>query len=424
MRRASREQTGSLASCRTGMPRIMTRVAITGIGSINALGTGVQAFARALRAGQCGIGALSLFPPGGFRSSRAAEVKELRPPAWLPRLHVRRLSRSALLAFIAGDEALRSAALPADVLQEAALVLGTTSGGMASGEHAFGVSCRQRNQRTRLTDWLETPVSVAADDLAMLLRCGGARLTVSTACSSGANALGIAADWIRSGRAAVVVCGGTDSLCQMTYSGFNALQALDRGPCRPFDRDRAGLSLGEGAAIFVFESWAHAEARGASILGEFVSYGVTADAHHLTQPRADGAGAVLAMRRALEEGRIRAEEIDHINAHGTGTPLNDVVETRAIKAVFGANAYRIPVTSTKSMVGHCLGAAGAIEALASLLAIRGGFVPPTATLQHADPECDLDYVPQVSRPATLRTVLSNSYGFGGNNTSVVIRAYE
>jgi 3-oxoacyl-[acyl-carrier-protein] synthase II len=247
---------------------------------------------------------------------------------------------------------------------------------------------------------------------------------VSTACSSGANALGIAADWIRAGRSAVVLCGGTDSLCHMTYAGFNALQALDRVACRPFDRERAGLTLGEGAALFVLEAWERARQRGAPILAEFVSYGVSGDAHHLTQPRPDGTGAILAIRRALEEGGIAAEAIDYVNAHGTGTPLNDVMETRALKAVFGARAYALPISSTKSMIGHCLGAAGAIEALASVLALREGFVPPTATLEHPDPECDLDYVPKTSRSAALRTVLSNSYGFGGNNTSLILRRYE
>lgn len=218
-----------------------------------------------------------------------------------------------------------------------------------------------------------------------------------------------------------MLCGGTDSLCVMTFSGFNALQALDRVPCRPFDRERAGLTLGEGAALFVCEDWERAIARGAPILAELVSYGVSADAHHVTQPRPDAAGAMMAMRRALAEGGVRADEVDYINAHGTGTPLNDVAETRAIKAVLGARAHAVPVSSTKSMVGHCLGAAGAIEALASVLALRGQFVPPTATLVHPDPECDLDYVPGHSRPVALRTVLSNSYGFGGNNTSLVLR---
>jgi 3-oxoacyl-[acyl-carrier-protein] synthase II len=174
--------------------------------------------------------------------------------------------------------------------------------------------------------------------------------------------------------------------------------------------------------MFVLEEWERAKRRGAVIAAELVSYGVSADAHHLTQPRPDGEGAMLAMRRALHEGGVEAEEIDYVNAHGTGTPLNDVAETKAIKAVLGASAYRVPVSSTKSMVGHCLAAAGAIEALASILAMRGNFVPPTATLEEPDPECDLDYVPRTSRTATLRTVLSNSYGFGGNNTSVVLRA--
>jgi 3-oxoacyl-(acyl-carrier-protein) synthase len=210
----------------------------------------------------------------------------------------------------------------------------------------------------------------------------------------------------------------------MTFSGFNALQALDTVPCRPFDRDRAGLSLGEGAAMFVVEDAERAQARGATVLAEFLGYGVSADAHHITQPRPDGAGALLAMQRALHESGVAPEEIEYVNAHGTATPLNDVIETRALKALLSAHAYRVPVSSTKSMVGHCLAAAGAIEALACVLAMRGGFLPPTVNLQHADPECDLDYVPQISRTQSVRISLSNSYGFGGNNTSIVLRAWR
>jgi 3-oxoacyl-[acyl-carrier-protein] synthase II len=402
----------------------MQRIAITGLGSINALGTGVEAFAQGLQAGTCGIGELSLFPSAGCRTSRAAEVRGLAPPAWLPHAVARRAARSALLALIAAGEAWQTAALSGEDAAGTGVVMGTTTGGMASGEELFRAMVQRGAGRRRLAGWLETPVSVPVDDVANVFACYGPRLTVSTACSSGANALGIAADWIRCGRAEVVVCGGTDSLCRMTYTGFNALQALDREPCRPFDKRRAGLTLGEGAAVFIFEDWERARRRGARILGEFVSYGVSADAHHLTQPRPDGAGAVLATQRALREGGVAIEQVDYINAHGTGTPLNDVVETRAIKTIFGAQAYRIPVTSTKSMVGHCLGAAGAIEALASLLAIRHGFVPPTATLEEPDPECDLDYVPKASRSQKLRTALSNSYGFGGNNTSLIVRGCE
>ena len=396
----------------------MRKVAVTGIGSINALGRGVDEFANALREGRSGIGALSVLDPAGFRVALAAQVTDLRAPAALSRATARRASRSALLVLVAAQEAWGMAGLTTNSGGDAGVVIGTTTGGMSMGEQNYGPS------GPRLSRWLESPVSVPTDVLAQTFSISGPRVTVSTACSSGANALGIAADWIRAGRAAVVLCGGTDSLCRGTYAGFDSLQALDPAGCRPFDKHRAGLTIGEGAALFVLEDWERALRRRTPILGEFVSYGVSADAHHLTQPRPDGAGAVLAMQRALQKGGVAAGEIDYINAHGTGTPLNDVIETRAIKTVFGAHAYAIPVTSTKSMVGHCLGAAGAIEALASLLAIRGGFVPPTVSLDTPDPECDLDYVPAKSRPARLRTVLSNSYGFGGNNTSVVLRGHE
>jgi 3-oxoacyl-[acyl-carrier-protein] synthase II len=395
------------------------RVAITGYGAISALGTGVEAFAAGLRAGRCGIGSLTLFSAAGFRSACAAEVGAFTLPAATRRWRRRRASRTGLLALVAADEAWRMAGL-ADG-SGCGVVVGTTTGGMAVGEETYRTWREDEPRQLALEAWLETPISVTTDLLAAAIGSRGPRLTVSTACSSGANALGIAADWLRDGRAAAVLCGGSDSLCRMTYSGFNALQALDRVPCRPFDRRRAGLTLGEGAAMFVLEDWDAARARRARILGELVGYGVSADAHHLTQPRPDGAGAILAMRRALAAGGVDGAEIDYINAHGTGTPQNDVVETRAIKSVFGTRARYVPVSSTKSMIGHTLGAAGALEALACLLAMRDGFLPPTASLVEPDPECDLDYVPRSSRPALLRTVLSNSYGFGGNNTSLVLR---
>ena len=400
---------------------MVKRIAITGAGSINALGVGIETFARGLRDGTCGIGELSLFSTEGYRSTIAAEVSRLEPPDFLNRKLARRASRTALLALIAGAEALRGAALDG---REVAVVLATTTGGMTMGEESFREALVGEGRRGRVSEWLETPASAPVDVLAHAFGCTGPRLTVSTACSSGANALGIAADWIRAGQAEVVLCGGAESLCRMTFSGFNALQALDRRPCRPFAADRAGLTIGEGAALFVLEDLDRARARGARVLGELVAYGVSADAHHLTQPRPDGAGAVAAMRRALDEGGVAPEEIDYVNAHGTGTPLNDVVETRAIKSVLGSRAAAVPVSSTKSQIGHCLGAAGAIEALACLLAMRDGFVPPTVNLEKPDPECDLDYVPDRGRAAAIRTALSNSYGFGGNNTSLVLRRGE
>ena len=400
----------------------MTRIAITGIGSINALGAGVAAFEAGLRDGRCAIGGLTRFASEGYRTTCAAEAPAPVLPARVARRTAQRLSLTARLALAAAAEAWDGSGL----VEGAAcgVVLGTTTGGMALGEESYRRELERGAPCPPLASWFEMPIAVATDAVAALVGSRGPRLTVSTACSAGANALGIAADWIRAGQAPAVLCGGAESLCRMTYSGFNVLQALDRAPCRPFDRTRAGLSLGEGAAVFVLEDWDAARRRGARILGELLGYGVSADAHHLTQPRPDGAGAILAMRRALADAGVDGAAIDYVNAHGTGTPLNDVAETRAIKAVLGERARRIPVSSTKSQVGHCLAAAGAIEALAALLALRGGFVPPTATLREPDPECDLDYVPVHSRPAALRTVLSNSYGFGGNNTSLVLGAAE
>jgi 3-oxoacyl-[acyl-carrier-protein] synthase II len=395
------------------------RIAITGLGSINALGTGVDAFAAALRDARCAIGELTLFPSAGFRTTLAAEVRDLPAPTEVSDGLARGVSRTARLALIAAREAWVMAGLGQGD-QRTGVLLGTTTGGMVGAEDAYRKEF-VAHERRRLRAWLETPLNTCTDLLAAAVGSTGPRLTISTACSSGANALGVAADWLREGRVDAVLCGGADSLSRMSYSGFNALQALDRAPCRPFDRNRAGITLGEGAAMFVLERWESALRRGAPIVAEFVSYGMSADAHHVTQPRPDGRGAILAMQRALAEGDVAAQAVDYVNAHGTGTPQNDAVETRALKEVFGAQAYRMPVSSTKSQIGHCLGAGGALEALASVLALRDGVVPATVTLADPDPECDLDYVPRTSRRAALRTVLSNSYGFGGNNTSLILR---
>lgn len=403
----------------------MRRVAITGLGSINALGAGVPAFLDGLRAARCAIGPVTCFSTEGYRSTIAAEVRALTPPAWLARTTARRASRTDLLALTAAHEAIASAGLSGNgaILREVGIVLGTTTGGMFDGEEYYRRLLAGSRPGRRSTV-LGLPVSACADLLATVLGCSGPRLTVSTACSSGANAIGIAAEWIRQGHARIVLCGGADSLCRMTYSGFNALQALDVVPCRPFDRHRAGLTLGEGAALFVLEDLGHARARNAMLHAEVRGYGNSADAYHITQGRPDGAGTRQAMRQALEDAAIGADSIDYVNAHGTGTPSNDLLETRALRAVLGPRADAVPVSSTKSMVGHCLAAAGAIEALASVLAIRHSFVPATATLETPDPECDLDYVPRVSRPHLVRTVMSNSYGFGGNNSSLVLGAFD
>ncbi|MCK6553068.1 beta-ketoacyl-[acyl-carrier-protein] synthase family protein [Candidatus Binatia bacterium] len=401
----------------------MRRVVVTGAGSINALGAGVPAFLAGLRSARCAIGPLTCFSTAGYRSTIAAEVHDPGPPAWMAPGTARHASRTDLLALTAAHEALAGAGLPTTERDNPGIgvVLGTTTGGMFDGEEYYRRLLAGEPLR-RHSAILAVPVSVGADKLAHVFRCTGPRLTVSTACSSGANAIGVAADWIRRGQAHSVLCGGADSLCRMTYSGFNALQALDAVPCRPFDRNRAGLTLGEGAAMFVLEDLEHARARGATVQAEVLGYGNSADAYHITHGRPDSAGMLQAMRQALADARIDAGAVDYVNAHGTGTPSNDVLETRALRAVLDARADMVPVSSTKSMIGHCLAAAGAIEALATVLAIGHGFVPATATLEVADPQCDLDYVPRRSRAHPVRIAISNSYGFGGNNSSLILGA--
>ena len=244
-----------------------------------------------------------------------------------------------------------------------------------------------------------------------------------TACSSGATAIGYAGDLIRMGAADVVICGGTEPLCRITYAAFNALQAVDPEFCRPFDGDRRGLSLGEGAGILILESLAHARRRRARIYAEMCGWGISCDAHHMTAPNPDATGAVDAMTAALIDAGVRPEAVDYINAHGTATPANDRMEALAIQHVFGPRTPSIPVSSTKSMIGHTLGAAGAIEAVACVLAIEHGFLPPTIHHRRLDDGVDLDVVPGQSREAAVNTVLSNSFAFGGNNTSLVFRRF-
>lgn len=400
----------------------MRRVVVTGVGSVNGFGAGVAVFLAALREGRCAIGEMTLFATEGYRTRRAA-VAPVPCLAWVPPGLARRLSRSDRFAVAAAREAVDGSGIAHSSLDASRLgvAIGGTTGGMFEGEESF--RRRAGEGRPMACDELAAfPVHATADAVAALFGCRGPRVTVSTACSSSATSVGLATDAIQEGRADAMIAGGTDAHCRMTFAGFNALQALDPLSCRPFDRRRAGLSLGEGSAILVLEEAGRARRRGAEVLAEIAGYGTSADAHHVTAPHPEGAGAMLAMRRALAEARAAADEVDYVNAHGTGTPPNDPIETRAIRAVFGAHADRLAVSSTKSQVGHCLGAAGAIELLATVLAIRHGFVPPTVNLEEPDAECDLDYVPREARELRVRVAVSNSYGFGGNNTSVALRA--
>jgi 3-oxoacyl-[acyl-carrier-protein] synthase II len=406
----------------------MERVVVTGLGTLNGIAKSARAFAPALREGRCGIGPFSVFDASEFRTHVAAEVKDFDPRDHIPSSYpLKRMSRADLLGFAAALEALRDAGLdplPPSLAEETGVVIGGGGGGLLEGERFFGDYLRTRGRLARFSALSAVYCASSADRIASLLGLWGPKTTFMTACSSGATAVGYARDLIRSGAAPVVIAGGTEPLCRITYAAFNALQAVDPSPCKPFAGNRAGLSLGEAAGILILESLSHARARGAHIYAEVLGYGVTCDSHHMTAPDPEASGAARSMREALRDAGVSPEQVDYVNAHGTATPPNDVMESRAIRHVFGDRAGRIPVSSTKSMTGHTLGASGALEAVASVLAIRHRFVPPTIHCTVPDPECDLDYVSEGAREADLAVVLSNSFAFGGNNTSLVLGRFE
>ena len=404
------------------------RVVVTGMGTVNSLAHDCPGFAAALRRGGCGIGPITLFDTTAFRTHLGAQVRDFLPREVIPdEISLKRMSRSDRFALAAALQALNQAGfypVPEGLREEMGVVIGGGAGGMVEAE-AFFADYLQRGTRTARFSRL-APVCCAstANHLATSFGLWGPKATLMTACSSGATAIGLARDLIRDGAARAMIVGGTEPLCRMTYASFNALKAVDPGYCRPFSGNREGLSLGEGAGILILESLESAQERGAAILGEILGYGVTCDAHHMTAPDVGASGAARAMQAALKDAGLPPEAVDYINAHGTATPLNDLMETRAIKLVFGERARRIPISSTKSMHGHTLGASGALEAVVSLLAIREGFIPPTIHHETADPECDLDYVTEGARPVTPQVVLSNSFAFGGNNTTVLFGRYR
>ena len=397
-------------------------VVVTGLGAVTALGEGVGALAAALAEGRCAIGRLTLFPYAGH-AEVAAEVRESASPPLdrLPPATARRLSRPDRFALVAAAEACRAAGLGPDLGRNTAVYVGTTTGGMLQTEEAYRRRRAGEDPRFRLSRLLGTPLATAGAVVSQALGLYGRRETFSTACSSSALAVAMAADAVHRGVVPLALAVGTDALCRLTYAGFDALQALDTEPCRPFDRDRRGLSLGEGAAALVLETEAHARARGARPQAAVLGWAATSDAHHVTAPHPDGAGALAALRGALAHASVAPEAVDYVNAHGSGTRQNDAVEIGVLRRVFGRRLGRLPVSSTKSQLGHCLGAAGAIEAVVTVLALGEGLLPPTINLRHLDPAWDdLDLVPASGRRASLGVAVSSSYGFGGHNVSLVL----
>jgi 3-oxoacyl-[acyl-carrier-protein] synthase II len=396
-------------------------VVITGLGAVSALGRGVAALHDGLVSGRSAIGTFALLRYEG-RCRLAAEVRDdVEPGDELAPAPRRRLSRPDRFALAAVREALGDARLDAAVRRSAALVVGATTGGMRETEAAYRRWRTGATTRLPISQALGTPLACAAAAVSRAFDMYGVQETVSTACSSSALAVGRAADLVRHGEAPVALAIGTDALCLLTQAGFDALQALDPQGCRPFDRERHGLTLGEGAAAIVLEDAAYARDRGARVRARFLGWGSATDAHHPTAPHPEGAGAIAAMQRALAAAGVPPEAVDYVNAHGTGTPQNDATEIRVLRAVLGARAVRVPVSSTKSQIGHCLGAAGALEAVVTVLALEHGLLPPTVGLREPDPVCaDMDLVPSAGRRAELGTAITSSYGFGGHNVTLVL----
>ncbi|MEP6955662.1 MAG: beta-ketoacyl-[acyl-carrier-protein] synthase family protein [Chthoniobacterales bacterium] len=390
------------------------RVAIVAAGVISPLGRGLEETAATLRAGRDCITPVETFAVEHCRCQTAGQIPdEHLQTDVVPASHARRLHRAARMMIAALGEALEQA----PGYQPELTVVGTTSGGMTFGEEYYRALQGRgplRHAASLIANYTpQKPVVDAQAALGIEAPC----LVIANACASGTNAIGHAFDCVRSGRYQRVLSGGYDALSELVFVGFDSLQAATPDKCRPFDRGRTGLALGEGAAILALENYEAAVARGADILGEVVGYGLSTDNHHLTQPNPSGSGARQAMEHALASARMDASEIDYINAHGTATPFNDAAEGKAIGELFG----RVPVSSTKGMMGHSLGAAGAIEAVICLLALRDQLLPPNINFREPDPTVDLDIVANTARPATLRTVLSNSFGFGGTNASVILR---
>ncbi|HMJ05120.1 MAG TPA: beta-ketoacyl-[acyl-carrier-protein] synthase family protein [Chthoniobacterales bacterium] len=389
------------------------RVAIVAAGVISPLGLGLDETATSLRAGRDCVTLVERFSVEHCRCQTAGQIPDEHLDRHASGPRARRLHRAAKMMIAALAEALAQAPGFAPELT----IVGTTSGGMTFGEDYYRALHGHRTLRrapSLIANYTpQKPIVDAQEALGISAPCQ----VIANACASGTNAIGHAFECVRSGRYQRVLSGGYDALSELVFVGFDSLQAATADKCRPFDRGRTGMVLGEGAAVLALENLAAAEARGAAILGEVVGYGISTDNHHLTQPNPDGSGARQAMQRALNDARLSAGEIDYINAHGTATPFNDAAEGKAIAELFG----RTPLSSTKGMMGHSLGAAGAIEAVISLLALRDGLLPPNINFREMDEAVDLDIVANLARPAAIQTALSNSFGFGGTNASIILR---
>ncbi|MGC8667037.1 MAG: beta-ketoacyl-ACP synthase II [Chthonomonadales bacterium] len=411
----------------------MRRVVVTGMGLVTSLGERLDVFWQNILQGKSGVSPIVSFDASGFATRFAAEVVNFDPEAYMERKEARRMDRFVQFAVAASRMALEDAKLEItpEIADRVGVLIGSGIGGIQTMEQQFRVLIERGPDRLSPFFIPMLISDMAAGQVSILFGAKGPNSCVVTACATGTMALGDAFHLIARGDADAVIAGGSEAgISPMGLGGFCAARALStrnddpQRASRPFDATRDGFVMAEGAGILVLEELEHARQRHARIYAEITGYGMSGDAYHITAPAPEGEGAFRAMRRALEWAGITPAEVDYINAHGTSTIPNDKLETAAIKRLFGADAYRVAISSTKSMTGHLLGAAGAVEAIISILAIRDQVAPPTINYETPDPECDLDYVPNVARPMPIRTVMSNSFGFGGHNATLVLRSYD
>jgi 3-oxoacyl-[acyl-carrier-protein] synthase II len=407
------------------------RVVITGLGALTPLGIGVEPTWQGVRAGRSGIGPITLFDSTDFTSRIAGEVKGFEPEAWLDPRDVRHTDRFVQFAVAAAKQAVADAGLdPAQTdMDRVGVLIGSGIGGAWTWEGQHRVLLERGPNRVSPYFIPLMILDMASGRVAMEFGARGPNIAIATACATSAHSIGEATEMIRRDAADVMLAGGSEAaVSALSVAGFCALRALSRrnddppAACRPFDIDRDGFVMAEGAGVVVLEERERALQRGARIHGEVLGYGASADAYHITSPQPDGDGMALSMQAALRRAGLPPERIDYVNAHGTATQAGDIAETLALKQVFGAHARTMPCSSSKSMLGHLLGAGGAVETIVCLMAIRDQVLPPTINLEHPDPQCDLDYVPNEARPAEVKIAMSNSFGFGGHNATLIVGA--
>jgi len=410
------------------------RVVVTGMGVVTALGHDLETFWANLLAGKSGVSLIESFDVSEYPTRIAATIKDFNPEDYFERRDLKRMDRFVQFAGAASLLALKDADLRIGEnvdAEQAGVYIGSGIGGLSTWEEQHTILMEKGPKRISPFFIPMMIANMGSGQVSILTGAKGPNSTAVTACATGTNAIGDSFRLIQRGDADVMICGGAEAtVTPMGVGGFCALRAMStrndepERASRPFDKDRDGFVMGEGAGILILEELEHALARGAHIYAEVAGYGMSSDAHHMTDPSPGGDGAARCMSKAIKDAGIAPEEVGYINAHGTSTGVGDIAETQGIKTTFGAAAYRIPVSSTKSMTGHMLGAAGGVEAIICSLAVQDGKLPPTINLENPDPECDLDYVPNEFRTADIRYALSNSFGFGGHNATIIMKKYE